>query len=129
MICVDTSVWVSAFREPTSRAALLLDDLIEDDEVVLAAPVRAELLMGAPRTAHAALLGRFAAFVQGVPDDDTWTRVEQWVTTAVGAGQRFALSDLLIAATAADHAAAVWSLDADFERMQKLGFVELYTAP
>jgi predicted nucleic acid-binding protein len=60
------------------------------------------------------------------PAESTWRRVEQWTETSVKAGQRFGVMDLLIAATAAERKASVWSLDADFERMAKLRLIRVH---
>ena len=61
-----------------------------------------------------------------VPSEDTLRVVEGWIEPAADAGHRFAVTDLLIAGLAHDVGALVWSLDADFERMESLGLVRLY---
>ena len=128
MICADTSVWVAALRDANGAEATHLGELLEADVVILQAPVRVELLAGAPRRSHRQLQERLLAVPPAVPDLATWDRIDVWVASAVEAGQRFGFADLLIAATAADHAARIWSLDDDFARMEKLGFVERYLA-
>ena len=49
VIVVDTSVWVTALRRPSSPAASTLRALIDADEVALALPVRLELMAGIAR--------------------------------------------------------------------------------
>lgn len=129
MICADTSVWVEALRDTEGNVARHLAELLEADVVVLPAPVRIEVLSGASRRDFAALSDGFAGVPGLVPAGETWDRVEGWVKDAVASGQRFGVVDLLIAAMAAEHEAPVWSLDADFARMEKLGFVARYDAP
>ena len=48
---------------------------------------------------------------------------------AADAGERFTVTDLLIASLTSEIGGLVWSLDKDFERMEKLGFVSLYDPP
>ena len=63
------------------------------------------------------------------PDDQTWHRIDEWLDRAGDAGERFGIGDLLIAAIAAGRDAAVWSLDEDFARMARLGFIRLHRLP
>jgi len=129
VICVDTSVWIAALRDRTTPTAVHLAELVEADEVVVPAPVRIEVLAGAPKRELAALADGFVGLVSAVPDVATWERVESWVAEAVASGQRFGVVDLLIAAIAAERGASLWSLDGAFARMEKMGFVQLYAAP
>jgi len=126
MIVVDTSVWVSALRSPRSPEAPVLSALLDADEVALPVPVRLELLAGVSIRDHDKLRRTLSALPLAVPADETWKTVERWIARAVRAGQRFGLGDLVIGALASDLGALVWSLDADFRRLQKLKLVELY---
>jgi predicted nucleic acid-binding protein len=64
-----------------------------------------------------------------VPTDETWQPVTDWIARAADAGERFAVTDLLIASLSAEIGGLVWSLDNDFERMEQLGFVQRYDPP
>lgn len=129
VVCVDTSVWIEALHEAGGEVARHLAQLLEADVVVLPAPVRIEVLLGASRHDLAALSDGFAGVPGLLPAGETWARVEGWVKDALASGQRFGVVDLLIAAMAVEHDVPVWSLDADFSRMEKLGFVARYSAP
>jgi predicted nucleic acid-binding protein len=126
VIVVDTSVWIDAFREAASSRAETLRALLDDDEVALAVPVRLELLSGASRTDRVRLRRVLSALPVLYPTDDTWRVIDAWLDKAGDAGQRFGFGDLLIAALAHETGSLLWSLDADFSRMARLGFVQPY---
>ena len=126
MIVVDTSVWVSALRSTAGPEAAILASLLDADAVALPIPVRLELLSGASPQDGKRLRRNLSALPVLYPTDETWQLMDQWVARAAGRGQRFGLGDLLIGALAAEAGALVWSLDADFARLGRLGVVQLY---
>jgi predicted nucleic acid-binding protein len=127
VIVVDTSVWVAAPRQP--MVARVLGQLLEADEVSLVLPVRLELLAGTPRHQRKAFLRMISAVPHLSPTGDTWRRLPGWIERATDAGERFGLTDLLIASLAEEIGGLVWSLDKDFERMERLELVSLYSLP
>ena len=127
MIVVDTSVWVASFRDPKGTMAATLKSLIDADEACLALPVRLELSAGLARAERTRFRRALAALPLAVPTEDTWRLVERWIDDAADAGHRFAVVDLLIAALAHELTGLIWSLDGDFERMARLGFVQRYS--
>ena len=127
MIVVDTSVWLAAARQ--RLVAEGLKALIEADEIALAVPVRLELLVGTPKHRRAQFHVIHDALPQVYPTDETWALLREWIERATDAGETFGLTDLMIASIATEIGGLVWSLDKDFERMEKLGFVSLYDPP
>lgn len=123
MIVVDTSVWISALRSPTGSNAEILSSLLSADEVALPVPVRVELLSGAGRRERP----RLRRALTGLPiltiTEDTWSTIDAWIDNTFEA---FSIPDLLVAAAAREIGALVWSLDSDFERMERAGLVQLY---
>ena len=123
---VDTSVWVAAQRDGKGAEATTLRGLLNADEVALAWPVRYELLAGVAKRHRPALKHALGGLPLAIPTEDTWRLIDGWLGPAADAGHRFGLPDLLIAAVANEQGAIVWSLDRDFEAMEKLGFVQRY---
>lgn len=128
MILIDTSVWVAFFRASDPHLIAHLRALLDEDQIALAIPVKLELLGGSGGEEMVRLRRVLTALPLLIPTETTWKRMEGWIEEAVASGERFGVADLLIAALAADHNAPLWSLDSDFERMQKLGFVRLHNA-
>lgn len=128
MIVVDTSVWVDAIRCPKGITQSTLKQLIDADEVGLALPVRIELMAGIARKDRRAFGRALSGLPVLIPTEETWRLIESWVTPAADKGQRFAVTDLLIAGLANESGALVWSLDEDFDRLEELGLVQTYVA-
>ena len=126
MIVVDTSVWIAGLRPAGSPEAITLASLLDADEVALPAPVRSELLAGASPKDRIALKRALSALPVVMPTDDTWQMIDIWTEKTAKAGQRFGIADLVIAALAREAGALIWSLDSDFERLEKLKLIDRY---
>ncbi len=128
VIVVDSSIWIDAHRRPKGRTATTLKQLLDDDVVALALPVRLELLAGVSRRDRAALARGLSALPLLRPSDGTWQLIERWVPTAADRGFTFGLADWLLTALADEIDALIWSLDEDFTQLEKLKMARLYSA-
>ncbi len=126
MIVVDSSVWIDFFRASNPVLGHQLQSLLDADEVALAVPVRIEILSGASTRNLPSLKRVLSALPLFYPTDESWARIDTWVEIGLRSGERFGFGDLLIAAIAVDHEASVWSLDDDFRRMARLGWIDLH---
>lgn len=126
MIFVDTSVWVAFFRGGSPRLIDHVRELLDADTVALAAPVRLELLAGTRGEGTSRLDRLFTSLTLFVPSADTWILLDHWVRAAAKKGERFGMADLLVGALATERGATVWTLDADFTRLQNLKLVRLH---
>lgn len=125
MIAIDTSVWISYFR---GRADIVskLNGLLDEDSVLLPAPVWIELLSGAAKKDLVILRTTLSALPRPIPSRNTWKTIESWIALSSKRGKRFGFADLLIASICAEAEARIWSLDSDFVEMSKLKFLKLY---
>jgi len=126
VIVVDSSVWIDFFRASNPVLGHQLQSLLDADEVALAVPVRIEILSGASTRNLPSLKRVLSALPLFYPTDESWARIDTWVEIGLRSGERFGFGDLLIAAIAVDHEASVWSLDDDFRRMARLGWIDLH---
>src|SRR5262249_9220548 len=107
----------------------VLGQLLDDDCVALAAPVRIELLSGVSQKKHGMRLKRLLDAVPTFRTTNvTWDTAEQWAMAGASRGQRFGAADLIIAAIAFENHGELWALDGDFDRMARLGFIQLFSA-
>jgi len=127
MILADTSVWIDYFRGANRELTAHLQALLEDDKVALAIPVKIEILSGSSAKDRTRLQRVLQALPILIPAQATWERMEAWTEKAGANGERFGVVDLLIAALAAEGDMPLWSHDADFRRMKKLGFIRLHS--
>ncbi len=126
MVVVDSSVWIDFFRGRGNALCTHLEALLDADQVAIPAPVRIELLGGARKAELPKLRRVMEALPLLVPSALVWKGIEAWLDRAVGTGQHFGMGDLLVAGIAAENRAAVWSLDGDFQRMAKLGWIRMH---
>jgi predicted nucleic acid-binding protein len=126
MILVDISIWIDYFRGKDDRLVSHMWELLEDDRVALAVPVKIEILPRSSAKDRVALRRVLQALPLLMPLPSTWKRMETWAENAAAKGERFGVADLLIAALAADREIPLWSRDEDFKRMQRLGFIQLH---
>jgi predicted nucleic acid-binding protein len=126
VIVVDTSVWISALRVPKGPEAGILKGLLDTDEVGLPVSVRSELLMGVTGATRKRLARTLGALSVLYTSDETWRTLDAWTERASRDGHVFSLGDLIVGILASEIGALVWSLDKDFERMEKLKLVQLY---
>ena len=121
MILVDTSIWVHADRDQTSREAQELDRLIDLDEVATTGMVLAEVLQGIraeSRFRRAAF--DFTALHYLDARRTTWMRAGELSYSLIRRGMTTPLSDLLIATVALENSVSVYATDAHFSRVDGL---------
>lgn len=126
MILVDTSVWLRYLRDRERTVAEVIEPLMDDDAVILSAIVELELASGAPLRQRPQLRRLLNALPVIVPSRDTFALAGRWIEQGRARGHVFGATDLLIAATAAERGARVWSFDSDFRRLAQLGVIRLF---
>lgn len=117
MILVDTSIWIGYFRNVPRADADRLASLIAAGKVATCGPVLAELLAGATPAQRPDLLETLLGLPWADLEPGAWLSVGDAAASLRRAGTSLPLTDLTIAVAAAHAGYALWSLDADFERI------------
>lgn len=126
MVIIDTSVWISFFRAKPHACKNEVLQLLDDDRAGIAYPVLAELINGVRNRELAGLEQLLHALPVFYPTRKSCDMVTEMIHRSRRRGLQFGFADLLIAALANEADAELWSLDADFTKMQKLQLVKVY---
>lgn len=120
-VLVDTSVWITSVRRPSSAVADELRLLLERDEVATTEVVIGEVLQGArTQDDFDEWSERLDALHFFSGDLGVWTRAAQTAFILRSKGTRTPLSDLLVAQVALDNDLPVFTTDSDFQRVPGL---------
>ncbi|HEX3172860.1 MAG TPA: PIN domain-containing protein [Solirubrobacterales bacterium] len=120
MVLPDTSVWVDFSRRGMAGEAAALRELLDGGEVATCGPVSAELLAGAEGEVAERMRQTLSSLPWAELDPVGWQEVGAAARILRGSGQVLPLTDVAIAVAAARGSCALWSFDADFERIAPL---------
>jgi predicted nucleic acid-binding protein len=128
MVLPDTSIWVDFARHGTQGRAASLRALLDSGDVATCGPVVAELLAGAQGEVAERLWGTLSSLPWAELAPGDWREVGATARRLRQGGRKLPLTDIVIATAAARAGHALWSLDADFERIAAvLGELEIYS--
>jgi len=117
MVLPDTSVWVEFSRRGTEGRAAALAGLLDAGEVVTCGPVAAELLAGARGEVADRVWETLSSLPWAELSSASWKEVGTVAGRLRADGRTLPLTDLVIAVAASGGGHALWSFDADFERI------------
>lgn len=117
MIVADTSAWIEYLRRGEAGWAWELDELLARGELMMCGPVLAELVAGVPSERRSDYALRLRALPWSGLDRDGWLRAGLVRGDLRRSGVTASLIDALIAVTAAQAGASLWTADAAHERI------------
>ena len=121
MILVDTSAWISFFRD-RGPVAGIVDQALEDDEVALCGPVLTELRRGFTSTAERSkIMPLFLSCHQLSQPHNLWDEAGDLGFVLARKGITVKSLDLLIATYALFHRIPLLTLDSDFRSIARVG--------
>ena len=127
LVLVDTSVWIQFFRHAPSAEAKILDEVLAAGSVATCAPIRAEVISGAPTKHEFQRLRKlFGALTVLEPPTEVWNHIAEHRFHLARNGMQVSLVDLWIAVTADFHHVSLWTLDKDFTSIKTAIPVRLY---
>ncbi len=127
-ILVDTSVWIEMFRRGESPEVQTLGRLSQAGLVCTNGLIRAEILSGARSQKDYERLQDIFSALTLLPDPpDLWDRVAKARYRLARKGFQVSVADLIVAAGAAYHGKALWTLDKAFQQMKDVLGFELFS--
>src|SRR5260370_39867525 len=120
-VLVDTCIWASFFRKPTSPEKVAVDQLLDSDRVALVGPIVAEVLLGFRRKDQADWVGsrlRMAHYIEASWND--WRAAAELGRNLAFQGNKLPLTDILVAVVAKRCNAWVYSTDPHFDLIPDL---------
>ena len=130
MVLPDTSIWIEFARRGGEGRGSPLRQLLDSGEVATCGPVLAELLAGSEGEVEERTWATLSSLPWAELEPPAWRELAAIARRLRRAGARLALTDLIIALTAARAGHALWSFDRDFVRIAEfLEGLELYLPP
>ena len=126
MILVDTSIWIEYFHLKNQKLNLDLRQRLEEDQLCISVVTRIELLAGISKKQQTKFLNALNVVTTYYPDLKDWKTIESWTEQAKKDGFHFQISDLMIASAAHNNTCEIYTLDSDFKRMEKYGWIRLF---
>ena len=121
MVIADTNIWISYLRDPDSETGLALQALIDQNQILMAGVVLAEVLQGArAQRDYDSLLTALTAFPYEEMNDTTWALAGHIGHQLGRRGKLIPMTDLAIAALALQGDHEVFSADRHFDRVAAL---------
>lgn len=130
MVLPDTSVWIDFSRRGARGDAAGLSALLDSGDVATCGPVVAELLTGADGEVAERMWETLSSLPWAELPSQAWRQVGTVGRKLRREGETLPLTDLVIGVAAARAGHALWSFDADFERLRHaLPELVLYEPP
>ena len=129
-VIVDTSVWSLALRRSIAVANIETEELkklIQNQSVVMLGCIRQELLSGIREVAqYEHLRERLSAFPNQILNENCYELAAKMLNDCRAKGVQGSNTDFLICAAAQLNQLAIYTIDQDFMRYQKILGISLY---
>ena len=128
-VLVDTCVWSQILRRKNINEELTnkLKDLIKDGRVVVAGPIRQELLSGISETEHFKKLKETLSFFENIPlKPEYFVKAAEFSNICRKKGVQGSTIDFLICAVAYLQNLLIFTTDNDFKKYKKYLPINLF---
>ncbi len=123
-VLIDTSAWISYFRNTDDKLTQRIDDILAFSEVCLPRVVIAELVQGAKTEKEIEAIEELAeAFIVLDQTEDTWLKAGRLSFSMKRKGITVHLVDCYVAVLANENGCKILTLDEHFKSIKK--FIEL----